>query len=399
MKPKRLKSYSIFAIGCQQNWYDAEKIAHTLDLLKLFPENVDTADLVVVLACAVRQKSVDKLYGFINKWRKSKISRHIVLTACVLPEDKLTFKSKVDAIVEDQKIHQYLINLISPQISPQKKFSPANLPASHHPEGLNLKLNEDHAFVPITFGCNNFCTFCAVPHTRGRETSRPKTIILAEINKQLKLGIKKITLLGQNVNSYRLSDFNPRDLRKNKDRSGAKWSKSNPSPFVELLRDIEKFEELESLSFLSPNPQDIASDLIDYMGTSKKFSRTLNLPLQSGSDKVLKQMNRRYTTKEYLALVKKIRAAVPDIAISTDIIVGFPNETKKDFQATVDICQKIKFNKIFIGIFSARRGTTAAKIYKDNVELREKKRRFKVLNELVNNQKLIVNPVTGGRFE
>jgi len=153
------------------------------------------------------------------------------------------------------------------------------------------------------------------------------------------------------------------------------------------------------LSFLSPNPQDIASDLIDYMGTSKKFSRTLNLPLQSGSDKVLKQMNRRYTTKEYLALVKKIRAAVPDIAISTDIIVGFPNETKKDFQATVDICQKIKFNKIFIGIFSARRGTTAAKIYKDNVELREKKRRFKVLNELVNNQKLIVNPVTGGRFE
>ena len=391
---KKVKTYSIFAIGCQQNWYDAEKIAHTLDLLGLFPETADNADLIVILSCSVRQKSVDKLYGFINKWRKLK-SRHIILTACILPEDKKTFATKVEAIIEDQKIYQYLID----SIPHSDKVTLSDLPSDHHKEGLNVELVQDHAFVPITFGCNNYCTFCAVPHTRGREVSRPKTLILAELNKLYKKGIKKITLLGQNVNSYGLSDFTPRDLRKNKDRSGISWTKTNPSPFVELLWDIEKNFALESLSFLSPNPQDFANDLIDFMKHSKTFSKTINLPLQSGNDKVLKQMNRRYTSKEYLALVKKIRAAVPDIAISTDIIVGFPNETKANFEDTIKLCKAAKFNKAFIGIFSPRPGTTAAKIYQDNVALKEKKRRFKVLDELVNQQKLIINPATGGRFD
>lgn len=389
---KQAKTYSIFAIGCQQNWYDAEKIAHTLDLLGLFPETVDTADLIVILSCSVRQKSVDKLYGFINKWRKIK-PRHIILTACILPADRKTFATKVDAIIEDQQIYEYLID----SIPHADNITLADLPADHHKEGLNVKMVADHAFVPITFGCNNYCTFCAVPHTRGREVSRPKTLVLAETNKLFKKGIKKITLLGQNVNSYGLSDFTPRNLRKNKDQSGVKWSKSNPSPFVELLNDIEKNIPLESLSFLSPNPQDFAPDLIDWMSKSKIFSRSLNLPLQSGNDKVLKQMNRRYTSKEYLTLLQKIRQAVPDIVVSTDIIVGFPNESAEDFADTVKLCQKANFNKAFIGIFSPRPGTTAAKIYPDNVPMAVKKERFKILNELINSQELLINPATGGR--
>ena len=193
-----------------------------------------------------------------------------------------------------------------------------------------------------------------------------------------------MTLLGQNVNSYGLSNWQPRDLRKNRDKTGRAWTKDNPSPFVQLLRKIDGIIGVKKVSYLSPNPQDMSDDLIDWMKTSKKYSRELNLPLQAGNDEVLKRMNRRYSTKEYLELVEKIKKAVPDIWLSTDIIVGFPGETFDQFTDTVNLAKQVGFKKAFISQYSPRLGTTAAKIYKDDVPQTEKKRRWTVLNKLIN---------------
>lgn len=385
-KRNKFSSYAVYALGCQQNWYDAERLAYVADGHGLFPAPADEADLVIVLACSVRQKATDRLFGLIEKWRQLK-PRTIILGACVLPADQPLLKTKVDHLVIGD-MEAWLTDWLG---------APAT-PASSAPTSLNFTPTPDHAFIPITSGCNNFCTFCAVPLTRGRETSRPVATILAEIKRQIAAKKTAITLLGQNVNSYGLSDYKPRDLRKNKDKSGAAWSPTNPSPFVLLLREIEKLPGLKSLSFLSPNPQDIAGDLIDWMKQSKIFSRTLNLPLQSGSDRILKLMNRRYSRKEYLDLVTKIRQAVPDIIFSTDIIVGFPGETAADFQKTVAVAKEVKFSKAFLGIYSPRPGTTAAKLYPDDIPAKEKHRRWSILNDLLNKTHSPLDAHTAGRF-
>jgi len=193
-----------------------------------------------------------------------------------------------------------------------------------------------------------------------------------------------LILLGQNVNSFGLSDFTPRDLRKNRSPQGKKWTKDHPSPFVGLLYKLGNIREIEKISFLSPNPQDMSADLIDWMRNSGKFSRILNLPLQAGSDNVLARMNRRYSQKEYLDLVDKIRRAVPDIYLSTDIIVGFPGETEKDFKETIKVVRRCQFDKAYIAMYSPRAGTASARLYEDNVSSATKKKRWQKLNRMIN---------------
>lgn len=383
------QTYAVYALGCQQNWYDAEKVAHTLDKLGFFPAKIAEADLIVVLSCSVRQKAVDRLLGLINGWRKIK-RRQIFVTACVLPADRTKLSGKIEHLVPDQQIHQFL----------KEKFGKTKIGTTKQPIGdaLNFEQTTNHTFVPITLGCNNFCTFCAVPHTRGREMSRPKSLILAEVAGLIKRGKTAVTLLGQNVNSYGLSDFKPRDLRKNKDRSGTAWSVNHPSPFVELLKDVEQLKGLQSLSFLSPNPQDFSADLVAWMASSKVFSRTINLPLQSGSDRILQLMNRRYSQAEYLELVRQIRAAIPDILITTDVIVGFPSETDEDFAQTMAVVKEAGIIKVFIGIYSPRPGTTSAKLYPDDVPAAVKHQRFAQLNELLNLTPSLVDARTAGRI-
>lgn len=385
---KRPSSYAVYAIGCQQNWYDAERAAYLCDSLGMLPAQPEDAELVIVLSCSVRQKAMDRLYGFIGKWRKKAPKKTIVVTACILPTDKIILKPIVDAIIPDQQIESWL----------QEQYgalpAPAAVPTA---TTTNVDATANHAFVPITFGCNNFCTFCAVPHTRGREQSRPIEQIIKEITAQIAQGNTAITLLGQNVNSYGLSDYAPRDLRKHRDQSGHHWSTEHPSPFVELLRTIDALPDLTALSFLSPNPQDIAPDLIDWMATSQTFSHTLNLPLQSGSDTVLKRMNRRYSQQEYIELIDAIRIAVPDIAISTDIIVGFPGETDEDFEKTLQVARHARFAKAFIGIYSPRPGTTSAKVYPDNVPYAVKHARYTALNALINTNHTHLDARTAGR--
>lgn len=384
--PVRTLSYAVYAIGCQQNWYDAERVAGICDQLGMLPTDPASADLLVVLSCSVRQKAVDRLYGLIGRWRKSKPGKKIVVTACVLPQDKAILRGLADAIVPDQEIEAWLTKHYGATKDPQNTVT-----------GTNIAATPGQAFVPITIGCNNFCTYCAVPQTRGREQSRPTDQIIKDVTRQIKQGRTNITLLGQNVNSYGLSDFSPRDLRKNKDRSGKSWSKTNPSPFVTLLRAVEQVPGLTGLAFLSPNPQDFSADLIDWMQHSPLYSRTLNLPLQSGSDEILKRMNRRYSHKEYLELVTQLKTAVPDIAISTDIIVGFPGETDADFADTLAVAQKVGFERAFIGIYSPRTGTTASKLYPDDIPYKTKHARYKVLNDLINLKPTVLDSRTAGR--
>lgn len=398
---RSIKTYAVHALGCQQNWYDAEQTAHLCDRLGLFVELPEKADLVIVFSCSVRQKAVDRLHGLMAKWRKTSPQQEVLVTACVLPADKPKL-AEYAHLVPDQEIKDYLIKRFGQpngQADSKTNNSSTNNKLKSGPAPALYDNEPDHAFVPITLGCNNFCTFCAVPHTRGREQSRPATLVVAEVIKNVKAGRSNITLLGQNVNSYGLSDFNPRDLRKNKDRSGAAWSPENPSPFVELLRRVDQVEGIKSVAFLSPNPQDISADLINYMATSKVFSRTLNLPLQSGSDRILQKMNRRYSQAEYLELVDQIRAAVPDILISTDIIVGFPTETDADFAETMKVVNHANFAKAFIGIYSPRSGTTSAKLYPDDVPYKTKHARWTVLNDLLNKTETKLDARTAGRFK
>lgn len=374
------KGYYIFTLGCQYNYYDRERIALKLDSLGMLPSKEGVADLIVALACSVRQKPVDRLMGKIRNWQKSPRKPRIIVTACVLPADRRKIASLVDFLVPPEEFikntEKYLKVLgFKCKSSEMKKIFP-------------LAEEKDGVYVTITAGCNNFCTFCAVPYTRGRETSRPAPDILREIESLTKKGVKKIVLLGQNVNSYGLSDWQPRDLRKNRDKTGRFWSKTRPSPFVKLLRKIEEIPSIEKISFLSPNPQDISLDLIDWLGSSPKFSGRLHLPLQSGSDKILARMNRRYSSKEYLELVRKIKQKLPDIVLSTDIMVGFPGETEADFKKTVELVKKIGFQKAFIAPYSPRPGTTATKLLKDDVPYKEKKRRFRILDQLINQKSI-----------
>lgn len=369
--------YYIFVLGCQHNVYDGEKISFVLEKLGHFTTSEKEADLIIILSCSVRQKAIDRIHGKIGYWRKLKKSKQVIITACVLPKEKEIFQPVVDAIVPPTEIIDYLIKnyqIVTSNVSRVTRIKIENF----------VPKDRKHTFVPITIGCNNFCTYCVVPHTRGREVSRTESDVLREIEHLAQSGISEITLLGQNVNSFGLSDWNPRDLRKNRDKTGRSWSKENPSPFVTLLKKIKRIKKIKRLSFLSPNPQDMSDDLIDWMSKSSIFSRELNLPVQSGDDEVLRHMNRRYSRQEYLNLVQKIKKAVPDIWLSTDIIVGFPGESVDQFENTVDLVKQIGFKKAFIGQYSPRPGTTSAKIYLDDIPQKEKKKRWEILNKLIN---------------
>lgn len=342
-------NYYLFVTGCQQNIYDANKIAHLLKKMGYLESGEKKADLIIVLACSVRQKPIDRIFGKIRNWKKLPQKPKIILTGCVLNADKKKFIDRVDAIIDSKKIEKELPKILSKKL-----------------EIRNLKLeigDKNSIFVPIMFGCNNFCSYCAVPYVRGREISRDSKEIICEIEKLVENGTSEITLLGQNVNSYK-------------------------PDFVGLLNKIEKINGLEKITFLTSHPKDMGDNLIKWMGESKKFSGELHLPLQSGDNEILRAMNRHYTAADFLKLVSKIKKLNPKLKwFSTDLIVGFPGETKEQFENTVNLCKKIKFDKAFVNQYSPRSGTVSSKL-KDNVSRQEKKRRWKVLDELINNSKL-----------
>ncbi len=373
--------YYVFILGCQFNYYDAARIASSMEALGGIRGNLTDADVIIALACSVRQRAVDRLIGHIKNWRMANTKVKVIVGACVLPADRRRLAKKVELISDSVDLKTNTAQILE---SIGIRHHRANTTVCAPKELSEYQLfNARCAYLTITSGCNNYCAYCAVPYTRKRELSYPAAGIVKEAKALAASGITHIILLGQNVNSYGLSKFMPRDLRKHRSPDGKLWTSANPSPFVKLLGRLEQIPKLEKISFLSPNPQDMSGDLIGWMKKSPKFGRELNLPLQSGSDRVLAAMNRRYSQKQYLTLVGRIRRAVPDIYLSTDIIVGFPGETPTDFTDTVKVARLCKFDKAYISTYSPRSGTAAAKI-EDDVPRAEKKRRWSILEKLIN---------------
>lgn len=348
--------YYILTLGCQMNKSDSQRIARVLEGsgYKPAPTEVE-ADLIVVNACSVRQSAVDRIYGKLKLWQ----GRRIFITGCLLPQDREKLAKKVDLIFNIKDLPK-LAKLICPKTKrlaiDDKDYLkiPPLLPITHY----SLPRHKCEAFVPIMTGCDNFCSYCVVPYTRGREYSRKEKEIISEVKNLVERGYEEITLLGQNVNSFKPS-------------------------FVELLKKLVKLPFDFKIKFLTSNPWDFSDDLIELIAKEPKISQEIHLPVQSGDDEILKKMNRKYTRKEYLNLVKKLRKSLPNLSLSTDLIVGFPGETKKAFENTVSLCQKAKFDKAYISCYSPRPQTAAYKL-KDDVPLSEKKRRWKILNELIN---------------
>lgn len=335
--------------GCQMNARDSEKLSGILRAAGYLQTDSEDADFVVYNTCTVRDNANQKVYGrlgVLNGYKKKHPHMKIALCGCMMQEPSVIDKIKesyrfVDLIFGTHNIFKFAELLC----------------ASFENQGMVVDIWEDtnqivedlpgerkYSFksgINIMFGCNNFCSYCIVPYVRGRERSRQPEDILREIEELAKDGVKEVMLLGQNVNSY----------GKNLEQ---------PVSFAELLRRAEQIEGIERIRFMTSHPKDLSDELIAVMKQSRKICRHLHLPLQSGSSKILKEMNRRYTKEQYVDLALKIRREIPDIAITTDIIVGFPGETPEDVAETIDVIKTVEFDNAFTFIYSKRTGTPAA---------------------------------------
>jgi len=398
--------YFLYITGCDMNYSDAERIATILNGFGYSATNkADEADIVIAVACSVREKAVHKVLGKVNEWKKIKIPI-ILVTGCIIPQDKKKFEKKADLVFEikDLKILKGFLNRIMDrelrikngdnQYDSRFKVQDSSLENVNNYLAINPSYkNKFSAYLPIMTGCNNFCSYCAVPYARGREISRSKEEILAEIKGLIDADYKEITLLGQNVNSY--GGKNQESRIKVHDSKLEIINFKNNSEFVELLQKIDNLETDAWFRFYANHPKDFSDELIDFLKDSKHFCHYIHLPLQSGDDEILKKMNRHYTAEQYLKIIDKIKKKIPDCVLATDIIVGFPGESKEAFQNTVKTLEKVGFDMIFISEYSPRSGTVAAKM-EDDVPHEEKERRKKYLNDevlakslLQNNKKLI----------
>ena len=355
--------YFIITYGCQMNKSDSERIAGVLESNGYKKaSNIEETDLIVINMCSVRQSAVDRVFGLSPKLIKLKTlnSKLItILTGCILKKDRRKFAEYFDFVLNIRDLPQW------PKILNSKcKILNSNDYLKIQPKYFSFPV----AYVPISTGCNNFCAYCVVPYTRGSLIHRPSKDIIKEVKELVKKGYKEIWLLGQNVNSYYRE-------QKTKDRE----QRINFSKLLELINNIPgEFW----IRFTSSHPKDFSDELIKIMAKCKKITPYLNLAVQSGDDKILKKMNRDYTVQKYKNLVKKIRKKIPDITLSTDIIVGFPEETKEQFKNTAKLLREIKFDMVYIAQYSSRPGTAAIKM-DNNVPQKEKKRREKVLTEIL----------------
>ena len=376
-----MKKYMIMTFGCQLNENDSEKIAGMVENLGYEKtDDLSKCDLVVFNTCCVRENAEERLFGKIGEIKKLKEERGTIIAigGCMMQEEHILEKIKksykyIDLVFGTHTLNKFEEDL-KKIIEDKKKIRDVIDIDGEVIEGLPIKRNDKFkASVSIMYGCNNFCSYCIVPYVRGRERSRKKEDILKEVESLARDGYKEITLLGQNVNSYNGGD-------------GYKFSN--------LLYDVCKIDGIERIRFISPHPKDFTDDVIKAIKDNKKISRIVHLPLQSGSTKVLKEMNRKYTKEQYLALADKMRKEIPDILFSTDIIVGFPGETEEDFENTLDVVRKMNYEQIFMFIYSRRVGTVADKM-ENQIPEEIKHERFERLKKLYdenvskNNEKFI----------
>jgi tRNA-2-methylthio-N6-dimethylallyladenosine synthase len=343
------KTYHIETFGCQMNSRDSEKIAGILKQIGYEETDTEDADFILYNTCTVRENANNRVYGrlgYLGKLKKNHPGMIIALCGCMMQEATAVEKIKtsyrfVDIIFGTHNIFK-LAELLQTRLDSNRMV--IDLWKNTDMIVENLPNDRKYSFkagVNIMFGCNNFCSYCIVPYVRGRERSRNPQDIIDEIKELATDGVVEIMLLGQNVNSY----------GKNLE---------TPITFAQLLLEIEKIDGIERVRFMTSHPKDLSDELIEAMKQSKKICKHLHLPIQSGSSRLLQIMNRRYTKESYLELVDKIRAAVPDISLTTDIIVGFPGETEEDFLETMDVVRKVGYDSAFTFIYSKRTGTPAA---------------------------------------
>ena len=386
---KNLK-FNIQTFGCQLNENDSEKIAGMLEKMGYTQINdYKKADILIFNTCCVRENAEERLFGKIGEIKNIKQERNLILgiCGCMMQEEKMVEKIKksypyVDIIFGTHTIQNLPEDVYKTIIKNEKVRDVINIDGEIY-ENLPIKRNSKYsANVTIMYGCNNFCTYCIVPFVRGRERSREPENILKEVNELAKNGYKEITLLGQNVNSY-MSVERKKGI-----------CKSNIDSFAKLLWEVSKINGIEKINFISPHPKDFTDDVIDAIANIDKISRIIHLPLQAGNNKVLKEMNRNYTKEQYLELVKKMYDKIPNLSLSTDIIVGFPGETDEEFEDTLDVVRKVNFEQIFMFIYSPREGTIASK-REDQIPEEIKHKRFNRLKDLYdskvdeNNEKYI----------
>lgn len=386
-------TYLIHTFGCQMNYSDTERIETVLNSIgfKKVKEEVK-ADLVIFNSCSVRQKAEDRVVGKMKELglKKRKRKFYIALTGCMVRKfsTKHSPKEKQDHFIKILKPLDIAFRIEDlPRLkSPleemfNKKFKSPKIDLNY----FHIKpyySSKAQAFIPISTGCDKFCTYCIVPYSRGREVSRPLKDILIEAETLVKNGCKEITLLGQTVDSYGLSNIDRQKklFNYNKIDAGLK-----APPFVQLLEKIDKLysKGLRRLRFTSPHPKDVSQSLIDCFGKLKTLMPHIHLPVQSGDNACLKRMNRPYTRERYLEIIKVLRKRLPNIAITTDIIVGFSGETEKEFKNTYNLYKEVGFDFAFLARYSVRKGTYGAKHLPDDVSGSEKARRWHLLNNLL----------------
>ena len=364
--------YSILTMGCQLNENDSEKISGMATSMGYeFTNDINKANLYIINTCCVRENAEEKLFGKLGEVKKLKEKNNLIIAicGCMMQEKHMQEKLKksypyVDIIFGTHTLHKFPEDVYKIIIERKKVKDILDIDGEVY-EGLPIKRDDkQRASVTIMYGCNNFCTYCIVPYVRGRERSRKPEDILNEIKELANEGYKEITLLGQNVNSY---------------NGGDNYG------FANLLEDVEKIDGIDIIKFISPHPKDFTDDVIDVIAKSKKISKLIHVPLQSGSSNILKKMNRKYTKEHYLELINKIRNKVPDVSFSTDIIVGFPEETEEDFEETLDVVRRVNFEQIFMFIYSRRKGTLADKM-ENQVPEEIKHKRFDRLKALFEKQ-------------
>lgn len=379
-------TYFIDTMGCQMNENDSFKYAGILESMGFKKSDNENANLVLFNTCCVRENAENTLFGRLGFLKKRKLSEkdvYICVVGCMTQQKHILDKIKksyhfVDIVLGTGNISLFPIKLNNVLFNNRKEIEYIEV-GNEIEEEIPVVYNDKYkASVSIIYGCNNFCTYCIVPYVRGRERSRKPDDIINDIKKLAKDGYKEIMLLGQNVNSYG-NDF--------KDNL-------NGYNFPKLLQDIEKINGIEIIRFMSPHPKDFKDDLIEVIKNSNKISRQIHLPLQSGNSNILKKMNRKYTKEQFLELAFKLKNSNENISLSTDIIVGFPNETEEEFLDTIDVVNKVKFDQIYMFIYSKRNGTIAANI-EDKISNKEKVERLERLKKLYesylpeNNKKMI----------
>jgi tRNA-2-methylthio-N6-dimethylallyladenosine synthase len=393
------KKYFIITFGCQMNESDSERLAAVLEQAGYIKAlSIEKADIVAYNTCSVRQTAEDRVFGankVIAALKKKNPRLTVMLTGCMVHYGKKELKKrlpKFDLFLDIKDIPKL------PTILGINKKTLAK-------EYLDIRPSVESpfsAFVPISYGCNNYCSYCIVPLARGGEYSRPAKEIIAEVKNYIQKGYKEIWLLGQNVNSYGIKD---KTYWANKRLGNKKPAiEKGRCSFSSLIKEIDKIPGLPAIAtrrrqqagdwwlrFTSPHPKDLSDELIQTLKNARHFAHYINLPMQAGDDTILKKMNRHYTARDYLSLIKKIRAAMPNVALSTDIIVGFPGETQREFQNTARVFAATNMDMAYISKYSPRPQTVAAKKYTDSVPLAEKKKRFDKLNAILKRSALAHN--------